>query len=40
MEFSAGFVDLYFPRLAVVSCREGEQPLRDGLNFCGGDSRT
>jgi hypothetical protein len=32
--------DLYFPRLTALSGREGEQPIRDGLNFFGGDPRV
>jgi hypothetical protein len=29
---------LYFPRLTTQSCRQGEQPLGDGLNFLLGDT--
>ena len=31
---------LYFPRLAVLSCGQAEQPLGGGLNFLLGDPRA
>ena len=31
---------LYFPRLSSISCRQGKQPLGDGLNFLLGDPRA
>ena len=40
IEFTPFLIELYFPQFTLLSCRKREQPLRDGLNFFGGDPQS